>query len=85
MHPFKSISCVSPRPGTRLVVLGAVHGDETCGTRAIERVVAELDAATLTLVIGKRPISIHRSLASRCNDELIPRHETVARPTSVRP
>jgi predicted deacylase len=53
MHPFKSISCVSPQPGTRLVVLGAVHGDETCGTRAIERVVAELDAATLTLVKGR--------------------------------
>ena len=52
MHPFKSISYVSPRPGTRLVVLGAVHGDETCGTRAIERVVAELDAGTLTLVKG---------------------------------
>jgi predicted deacylase len=53
MHPFKSISCVSPQPGARLVVLGAVHGDETCGTRAIERVVAELDAKTLTLVKGR--------------------------------
>ncbi|HSC63845.1 MAG TPA: succinylglutamate desuccinylase/aspartoacylase family protein [Caldimonas sp.] len=53
MHPFKSISCVSPQPGRRLVVLGAVHGDETCGTRAIERVVAELDAGTLTLVRGR--------------------------------
>jgi len=53
MRPFKSISYACPRPGTRLVVLGAVHGDETCGTRAIERVVAELDAATLTLVAGR--------------------------------
>ena len=53
MQPFKSISYVSPQPGTRLVVLGAVHGDETCGTRAIERVVAELDAGTLTLVKGR--------------------------------
>jgi predicted deacylase len=53
MHPFKSISYVSPQPGTRLVVLGAVHGDEICGTRAIERVVAELDAGTLTLVKGR--------------------------------
>ncbi len=53
MHPFKSISYVSPQAGTRLVVLGAVHGDETCGTRAIERVVAELDAGTLTLVAGR--------------------------------
>ena len=53
MHPFKSISYASPQPGTRLVVLGAVHGDEICGTRAIERVVAELDAGTLALVKGR--------------------------------
>jgi predicted deacylase len=31
-------------PGPRLIVLGAVHGNETSGTRGIERVVAELDA-----------------------------------------
>ena len=30
-------------PGPRLIVLGAVHGNETCGTRAIERVLRELD------------------------------------------
>ena len=53
MHPFKSISYASPQSGTRLVVLGAVHGDEVCGTRAIERVVAEFDAGTLTLVRGR--------------------------------
>jgi uncharacterized protein len=53
MHPFKSISYVCPQPGPRLVVLGAVHGDETCGTRAIERVVAEIDAGTLPLVAGR--------------------------------
>ena len=44
MHPFKSISYVSPQPGPRLVVLGAVHGDEICGTRAIERVAAMREA-----------------------------------------
>ncbi|MDQ6639405.1 MAG: succinylglutamate desuccinylase/aspartoacylase family protein, partial [Pseudomonadota bacterium] len=53
MAPFKSISYACPRTGTRLVVLGAVHGDETCGTRAIERVVAELDAGTLALAAGR--------------------------------
>ncbi len=53
MRPFKSIAYACPQPGTRLVVLGAVHGDETCGTRAIERVVAEIDAGTLTLVAGR--------------------------------
>ncbi|MEO7116301.1 MAG: succinylglutamate desuccinylase/aspartoacylase family protein [Caldimonas sp.] len=53
MPPFKSISYVSAAPGTRLVVLGAVHGDETCGTRAIERVARELDDGTLRLVSGR--------------------------------
>ncbi|MBO9515360.1 MAG: succinylglutamate desuccinylase/aspartoacylase family protein [Variovorax sp.] len=38
--------------GPRLVVLGGVHGDETCGTAGIERVVAELDAGTLRLLRG---------------------------------
>jgi predicted deacylase len=53
MQPFKSIAYVAAAPGTRLVVLGAVHGDETCGTRAIERVAAEIDAGTLRLVAGR--------------------------------
>ena len=53
MPPFKSIAYVCPQPGTRLVVLGAVHGDETCGTRAIERVVAEIEAGALPLVTGR--------------------------------
>ena len=38
--------------GTRLIVLGAVHGNETCGTRAIERVLAELDSGTLVITRG---------------------------------
>ena len=50
---FKSISYASLAPGTRLIVLGAVHGDETCGTRAIERVLRELDAGALRLVSGR--------------------------------
>lgn len=39
-------------PGTRLIVTGAVHGNETCGTRAIERVLAELSAGELEIVRG---------------------------------
>ena len=53
MLPFKSIAYASPEPGTRLIVLGAVHGNEICGTRAIERVGAELDAGTLKLMRGR--------------------------------
>jgi len=40
------------RAGPRLLVLGAVHGNETCGTRAIERVMAEFEAERLQLVRG---------------------------------
>lgn len=39
-------------PGPRLIVTGAVHGNETCGTRAIERVLAELSAGELEIVRG---------------------------------
>ena len=53
MQPFKSISYATARPGPRLIVLGAVHGDEVCGTRAIERVVREIDDGTLRLVAGR--------------------------------
>jgi len=38
--------------GPRLIVTGAVHGNEVCGTRAIERVMAELDSGALTLLRG---------------------------------
>src|SRR5690349_8321195 len=38
--------------GPRLIVLGAVHGNETCGTRAIERVLDEIDRGELRIVRG---------------------------------
>jgi predicted deacylase len=50
--------------GARLIVLGAVHGNETCGTRAIERVRGELDRGAwriergaLTLVPVANPLA----------------------------
>lgn len=49
---FKAVCYASPEPGARLIVLGAVHGDETCGTRAILRTIAEIDAGTLALTAG---------------------------------
>lgn len=50
--PFRSIHYQGLERGPRLIVLGAVHGNETCGTRAIERVLAEIDAGKLQLVRG---------------------------------
>jgi predicted deacylase len=38
--------------GPRLIVTGAVHGNETCGTRAIERVMQELASGDLEIVRG---------------------------------
>lgn len=37
VHQYRGLE-----PGPRLIVTGAVHGNETCGTRAIERTIAEI-------------------------------------------
>lgn len=62
VHQFAGLA-----PGPRLVVLGAVHGNETCGTRAIERALAELERGqwrvergTLTLVPVANPLAYAR-------------------------
>ncbi len=49
---FQSVTFTGLAPGTRLVVLGAVHGNETCGTQAIRRVIAEIEAGRLAVVAG---------------------------------
>lgn len=46
-------SFASTEPGPRLIVLGGVHGNETCGTVGIERAVAQLDSGALTLRRGQ--------------------------------
>ena len=40
-------------PGPRLIVLGGVHGNETCGTGGIDRVLSELDSGALRLQRGQ--------------------------------
>lgn len=47
IHQFAGL-----QDGPRLIVLGAVHGSETCGTRGIERIVAELDCGALEVMRG---------------------------------
>jgi predicted deacylase len=49
---FQSTSFTGLVPGERLIVLGAVHGNETCGTQAIRRVVGELEAGQFGIVAG---------------------------------
>lgn len=46
-HQFASL-----QPGPRLLILGAVHGNETCGTRAIERLLRELQDGSLAITRG---------------------------------
>lgn len=55
------------QPGPRLIILGAVHGNEICGTRAIARLIAEIDngelrieRGTLTLVPVTNPLAYDR-------------------------
>lgn len=49
---FQSVSFTGLAPGPRLIVLGAVHGNETCGTQAIRRVIAEIESGQLDIVAG---------------------------------
>lgn len=39
-------------PGPRLLILGAVHGNETCGTQAITQLISELDSGQIALERG---------------------------------
>ena len=47
LHCFHAL-----QPGPRLIVTGAVHGNETCGSQAIERVAREFDSGALVLQHG---------------------------------
>jgi predicted deacylase len=49
---FQSVSFTGLAPGARIIVLGAVHGNETCGTQAIRRVIAEIESGRLDVVAG---------------------------------
>ncbi len=49
---FQSTTYATTAPGTALIVLGAVHGNEICGTLAIRRVMSEIDAGVLRLRAG---------------------------------
>lgn len=52
MLPFQSISFSAVLPGKRVLILGAVHGNELAGMYGIRRVVAEIETGTLQIVNG---------------------------------
>jgi predicted deacylase len=49
---FKSINYTGLGKGARLILTGAVHGNETCGTKAILRVMEEIDSGKLLIANG---------------------------------
>ncbi|MCG2584494.1 succinylglutamate desuccinylase/aspartoacylase family protein [Massilia sp. TS11] len=49
---FKSVQYTGLGQGPRLIITGAVHGNETAGTKAIERVLAELERGDYEIVAG---------------------------------
>jgi predicted deacylase len=49
---FKSVTYGGTRPGPRFIVTGAVHGNETCGTKAILRVMDDIESGRLALAAG---------------------------------
>lgn len=53
MRPFESINFTTTTPGPRLIVTGAVHGNETCGTVAIRRVLQDIEQGRLLLTAGE--------------------------------
>ncbi|XZG69042.1 succinylglutamate desuccinylase/aspartoacylase family protein [Chitinibacteraceae bacterium HSL-7] len=52
-HMFKSHVYAGFEHGPRVIILGAVHGNEICGTQAIGRLMAELDSGALTVLRGR--------------------------------
>ena len=50
---FKSITYRGQEAGPRLMATGAVHGNETCGTKAIRRVIDEIESGELEIKSGE--------------------------------
>lgn len=49
---FKSVNFTAPKTGPRVIITGAVHGNETCGTEAIHRVLDDIQHQRLSIVSG---------------------------------
>jgi predicted deacylase len=50
---LKSVTFHAAASGPRLLVFGAVHGDEVCGTLAINRIIPEFDSGKFNLKRGR--------------------------------
>ncbi len=50
---LKSFTYAAEESGPKLLIFGAVHGNEICGTEAIKRVMRDLDDSSLKLIRGQ--------------------------------
>lgn len=50
---LETIRFATSRPGPRLLVIGAVHGNETCGPQAIERALGDIRSGQIALQRGE--------------------------------
>jgi predicted deacylase len=59
---FQSHNFASPQAGVRMLITGAVHGNEICGTEAIRRVMAQilLQRGSVTFVPVANPLAYQR-------------------------
>lgn len=39
-------------PGKHLLILGAIHGNEVCGTQAIEKLISQLESGEIVIENG---------------------------------
>jgi predicted deacylase len=51
-HQFDSHSYAAPNAGPSLIITGAVHGNEICGTQAIRRLIEEIENNQIQLIAG---------------------------------
>lgn len=79
----------SLEPGPRVIITGAVHGNETCGTKALRHTVAQLErgerrvaCGTLTLVPISNPVA-YRKGTREGDRNLNRRFGPVARPVDA--
>jgi predicted deacylase len=49
---FKSVNYTGLDQGPRVIIMGATHGNEVCGTKAIQRVMEEIDSGKLHIAAG---------------------------------
>ncbi|NRA46810.1 MAG: succinylglutamate desuccinylase/aspartoacylase family protein [Oligoflexales bacterium] len=84
---IKSVSFSSLKPGKHLVILGAIHGDEVCGPRAIARMIDALNknmfelrqgSITFVPICNPKAYALNERFFDRnLNRKLYPKDETI--------